>query len=179
MLNQTVLMEQLLKILVALPTNGDFVQLLESVRAQSAGHSSGMDVIYQILAAIHQHLIPDERQTDPLPPTPLYSDHGQASPRPRSRTPGRSRDEAVGDVAASPAQCSPPGDEPDKDEDADARTPEHMSKEEIELQQTLKLDASSPDLKDVTPSHQACQSPCEDVLISELPRAIRPFKATK
>ena len=73
MLNQTMLMDQLLKILVNLPTNNEFVQLLESVKGQSAAHSSGLDALFQVMTAIQQLLDPEYRQTDPSAPTPMYS----------------------------------------------------------------------------------------------------------
>ena len=92
MMNQTMLMDQLLKVLVNLPTNKEFVQLLESVKEQSAAHTSGLDALFQVMSAVHQYLDPEHRVSDPSAPTPLYSDKGQ-SPRARSRTPERMRDE--------------------------------------------------------------------------------------
>ena len=92
MLNQTMLMDQLIKILVSLPTNSDFVQLMELIRGHSVAHSSGIDALFQLMTAIQQYLNPEQRQTDPSAPTPLYSEKSQESPRPRSRTPGRTRD---------------------------------------------------------------------------------------
>ena len=92
MLNQTILMDQLLKVPLNLPTNNDFVQLLESVKGQSSAHSSGLDALFQVMSAVHHLMDSEHRVSDPSAPTPLYSEKAQ-SPRARSRTPERMRDD--------------------------------------------------------------------------------------
>ena len=165
MLNQTLLMDQLLKVLVNLPTNSEFVQLLESVKEQSAAHTSGLDALFHVMTAVQQLLDSGHRVTDPSAPTPLYSDKGQQSPRARSRTPERMREDdhkidhhvsvldSQSDVVAAgidPSQCE----------------------EALVLSDTLKTEEDLAAAQELSPCEPPVQ--CEGPVIIDQPRAIRP-----